>query len=206
MGFQHFGLIVDLSHPKPFRTAYEPFHFQLTRFTTLPNCRCPYSFAASSDTIRRVTWAGTVTAQPPASSGQLRVEGIALPKYAPYLDGFTRAQLADGTLEVEAGYRFESGTNGTDLVVSNLAVTMAQLRLQDPDTGETVLAAPSYALRHGSFDLRARHARVGSLIVNEPTALARRRADGRINLPLHPTWKNMPVIASICWGSRPQLE
>ena len=109
--------------------------------------------------------------------------GVPLPKFAPYFEEITRAQLTDGTLDVASGYWFALGTNGMDLVVSNLAVTASSLQLKDPDTRETLLAVPSYELRDGALDWRARRARVGSLVVTEPTALVRRRADGSINLP-----------------------
>lgn len=173
----------DLSRKTPFRSSYEPINLHLTSFTTKRDRNSPYSFEASSDTGRGISWAGTITAQPPASNGRLRVEGIQLPKHSPYIEDFTRAQLTDGTLDVEGNYRFEAGTNGVDLAVSNLAVTVSNLTLKDPDTGETVLGVAAYELRQGAFDLRSRQARIGSLVVREPSALVRRRADGTVNLP-----------------------
>ena len=178
----HVGF-ADLSRKTPFRTDYQPINLHLTRFTTKPDRQSPYSFEAASDTGRSLAWAGTITAQPPASSGTFRVAGVPLPKFAPYLEEFTRAQLTDGTLDVASGYWFALGTNGMDLVVSNLVVTASSLQLKDPDTRETVLAVPSYELRDGALDWRARRARIGSLVVTEPAALVRRRADGSINLP-----------------------
>lgn len=173
---------VDRSRPTPFSTVYAPLNFHLTRFSTQPDQSSPYSFEASSDSDRHLAWAGTVTAEPPASRGTLRIEGISLPKHAPYLEGFTRARVTDGRVDMAAGYRVEAGTNGLDLVVSNLAVTVSQLTLKDPGTSETALALPSTELRNGLLDWRARQIRVGSLALSDPSVLVRRRADGTLNL------------------------
>ncbi|HEY5913871.1 MAG TPA: DUF748 domain-containing protein, partial [Verrucomicrobiae bacterium] len=74
----HVGF-ADATHKTPFRTAYEPINFNLKQFTTRPDRRSPYTFEASSDTGRGIAWAGTVTAQPPGSSGTLRINGVQLP-------------------------------------------------------------------------------------------------------------------------------
>lgn len=177
----HFGF-EDLSRRRPFRSSYEPFHIHLTRFTTRRDRSSPYSFAASSELGGRLAWEGQITAHPPASRGALRMEGIQLTNYTPLLEEFTRAQLAEGRLDVEGGYHFAWTTNGLDLVVSNLAVKTTELRLQDADPGETVLALAGCELRGGQLDWRARQARAGSLLVNAPRVVARRRADGSINL------------------------
>lgn len=178
----HVGF-TDHTRKSPFHTAYEPINLRLTHFTTRRDRHSPYSFEASSDAGRSIAWSGTVSVHPPASSGQLRIEGVQLAKHAPYIEEFTRAQLSEGALDLEGGYRFESGTNGLDLVVSNLAVTVSRLALKDPATGETVVMIPAYELRQGSLDLRARRAKIGSFLVKEPSVLVRRRADGTINLP-----------------------
>ncbi len=173
----------DLTRKTPFRTAYAPINLDLHRFTTRRDRESPYAFEAWSESGRGLAWGGTVTAHPLSSSGTLSVRGFQLPKHAPYIEDYTRAQLADGTLDVTGSYRFALATNGMDLVVSNLAVTVANVELKDPDTGEAVLTMPSYDLREGALDWRARAISVRSLTVSGPKALVRRRPDGSINIP-----------------------
>ncbi|HEY5914669.1 MAG TPA: DUF748 domain-containing protein, partial [Verrucomicrobiae bacterium] len=93
-----------------------------------------------------------------------------------------RAQLVEGALDVAGDYRVELNTNGLDLVVSNFTATLTNLQLKDPGTGEIVLAVPSYTVREGQLDWRARQARIGSIVVSDPAALVRRRSDGAVNL------------------------
>jgi uncharacterized protein involved in outer membrane biogenesis len=177
----HLGF-ADLTHKNPFRTAYEPINFNLNRFTTKPDRRSPYTFDASSDTGRGISWAGTVTAQPPGSSGTLRINGVQLPKHSPYLENYTRAQLTDGTLDLGGDYFFALGTNGLDLVVSNFAATVSALKVKDPDTGETVFSMSSYKVRDAGLDWRTKNARIGSIAITDPELLVRRRSDASINL------------------------
>ncbi len=171
----------DASRKSPFRTAYQPIHLNLSRFTTKPDRSSPYAFEAFSDTGRGIRWAGTVTAQPPASSGSLEIDGFQLPKHNPYVEDFTRGRIADGELDIAAGYRFALGTNGTDLTVSNLTVTLSRLRLHAPGSEEPLLSLPSSTVADTSLDLRSRLVRVGRILVSEPSTLVRRRPDGSWN-------------------------
>ncbi len=177
----HFGF-ADLSRKTPFRTDYQPINFDLHRFTTKPDRDSPYSFQASSSSDRGIAWSGTVSAQPLGSRGSLLIRGVQLPVHSPYIEDFTRAQLTGGSIDMAGNYRFEIGTNGTDLVASNLVMTLSNFEVKDPGTGEVVLAVPSFALEQGTVDLRARRARVESIIVDQPKALVRRNVDGTLNI------------------------
>ncbi|MHC1767729.1 MAG: DUF748 domain-containing protein [Verrucomicrobiia bacterium] len=178
----HLGF-ADLSRKTPFRTAYHPINFNLHRFTTRPDRDSSYSFQASSSSDRGIAWSGTVSAQPLGSRGSLLIRGVHLPVHSPYVEDFTRAQLTGGSVDVAGNYRFEVSTNGTDLVASNLVVTLSNFELKDPGTDEVVLAVPSFALQQGTVDLRARRAKVESITVDQPRALVRRMADGTLNIP-----------------------
>jgi hypothetical protein len=173
----------DLSRKTPFHATYEPMNLHLTKFTTQPHGQSPYSFAASSDSERRLVWAGTVTAQPLASSGTVQISGIQVPKHSPYLEDVTRVKISDGALDVTGSYAFLAGTNGVSLLVSNLTVKLAKLELKDPETSETVAAMPSVELRGGTIDSDAHQAHVELIQLASPELLIRRNRDGSINIP-----------------------
>lgn len=172
----------DFALRTPVKATFTPINLHLNRFTTKPDRESPYSFEASSDEGRTLQWAGSVTADPPASSGILRVTGMKLTRLAPYLEDHTRAQLTHGLLDVAGAYRFLLDTNGMGLVVSNLEVTVSSLQFKDPETGEAVVSVPRCEIKDTSLDWRARTVRVGSMVISEPASLVRRRSDGTINL------------------------
>ncbi len=172
----------DRTRRSVFRTETQPINLHLTRFTTQPGSETPYSFRAESDSGRQFAWAGNLTAQPPASSGTLEIDGVPLPRYQPYLGDFTRAQLVQGTADLRAAYRFQAASNGVDLVVSNIGLTVAQLDLKDPATGESVFTLPELAVNGAAFDLRQREAHVDRITVTGPTLLARLQPSRTLNL------------------------
>jgi len=168
-------------HPR-FRTEYRPINLNLTRFTTRPNSDTPYSFHAESDAGRSVDWAGDVSIQPFRSQGRIGITGVRLSRYQPYLEDFTRARLTNGLADLLLSYRFQAGSNGMDLFVTNGAVLVEQLQLQDPDTGETVAAMRGFDVQRAELNLRERAARLGRVKVSEATLLARLKPDGHVNL------------------------
>jgi hypothetical protein len=177
-----FVALEDQTRRSPFRTQYRPINLELTQFTTRPNLDTPYSFRAESDAGRSVTWAGDLTVEPLRSQGRLEITGVKLSRYQPYLEDFTKALLTNGLADLQLEYRFEAGTNGMDLVVTNGAVHVEQMQLQDPKTGETVAGLRGFDVRQGELNWRKRTARLGAVKVSEAMVLARLQKNGRLNL------------------------
>ncbi len=177
-----FVALEDQTRRSPFHTEYRPINVTLTDFATRPGADTPYSFRAESDAGRSLAWEGAVTVQPLRSFGHVAITGVQLTRYQPYLEDITRAVVTNGTADVEASYRFEAGTNGVDLIVTNGLVHVEQMRLQDPDTGETVAGLQGLDLRQAQFNLRERALRFGSVRVSEATLLARLKPGGHLNL------------------------
>ncbi len=177
-----FVALEDRTRRSPFRTEYQPINLKLTGFTTQPNSDTPYSFYAESDAGRSVSWAGDLTVVPPRSHGRLEVTGVRLSRYQPYLEGFTRALLTNGVADLALSYRFEAGTNGTDLLVTNGTLHVEQVQIRDPDTGETVAGFHGFDIQRAELDLRQRTLHVGSVRTSEPAVLARFKSNGHVNL------------------------
>ncbi|HEY8995180.1 MAG TPA: DUF748 domain-containing protein, partial [Lacunisphaera sp.] len=74
----------DQSQPLPFATTLGPVSFELTEFYTAVERGAPYRFTAVTETGEKLAWTGTLSAAPLASTGELRLENVSLPKYAPY--------------------------------------------------------------------------------------------------------------------------
>lgn len=177
-----FVALEDQTRRSPFRTEYRPINLELTRFTTQPNSDTPYSFRAESDAGRSVTWAGDLTVQPLRSQGRLEVTGVKLSRYQPYLEDFTKALLTNGLADLRLSYRFELGTNGLDLAVTNGSLHVEQVQLLDPDTSETVAGLRGFDVQQGELNWRDHTARLGTVSVSEAVLLARLEKTGKLNL------------------------
>lgn len=172
----------DQTLRKPFRTEYRPINLELKRFTTRPETDTPYAFEAEGDSGRRVAWSGDLTVEPLRSAGRLELTGGDLSRFQPYLEDFTRAQLTNGLVDLALSYRFAATSEGTDLVVTNLALHGKTISLFDPDHNETVVSLGGFEVADGALNLRERTVRLGSVRVSEGTVVARRDKDGQLNL------------------------
>jgi hypothetical protein len=172
----------DRTRHRPFRTEYRPINLQLAGLSTQPGAATPYSFKAENDTGKRLSWAGDVTVNPPASWGSIEVVGADLAKYQPYLEDLTRAEILGGKADIQAAYGFSAGTNGIDLVVSNATVQVREVRVGDAEAKETVLAVPELSVSGGALNWRERRARVERVAISKPEVIARINPDGSVNL------------------------
>lgn len=177
-----FVALEDRARRSLFRTEYRPINLSLTQFTTRPDSDTPYSFHAESDAGRSIMWTGDLTVQPVRSLGHLKVTAVQLPRYRPYLEEFTSAVVTNGLADVQFTYHFSAGTNGIDLIVTNAALQVAQVRVLDPATGETVASLRGLDVRQAEFNLRERAIRLGAVKVSEAALLTRLKKNGQLNL------------------------
>ena len=172
----------DQTRRSVFRTEYRPINLHLTRFATRLNADSPYSFHASSDAGRSITWSGDLTIQPLRSSGDLEITGVKLGRYQPYLEEFTRAHLTNGLADLQFTYHLAAGANSFDLVITNGAAQFTEVQVIDPATGETVSALRGLEVSRADFNLRERSVHLGEIKASEATVLTRLGKDGRLNL------------------------
>ena len=177
-----FVALEDRTRRSLFRTEYRPMNLNLKEFSTRPDSDTPYSFHTESDAGRSITWAGDFTVQPLRSSGHLEVTAVQLPRYRPYLEEFTSAVVTNGLADVQFDYCLAADTNGFNLMVTNAALQVAQVRVLDPATGEMIASLRGLDVQQAEFTLRERAVRLGFVKVSEAMLLTRLKKDGQLNL------------------------
>ena len=165
-----------------FRTEYRPINLTLNAFKTRRDARSPHAFTAESDAGKRIAWSGSMTVQPLRGEGMFEMTKIDLARYHPYLEESIRARLEEAQADVNLDYRFALGTNGTDLVVSNGVIRLANVRFTDPDSEDDPVAVETIGIDQIELDLRARSARVEAIEIGGARIHARRDRDGAMNL------------------------
>ena len=174
--------VEDLAPPTPFHDTLRPINLEVANFSTQPNAAAPYVFSAVSGAGGRFSATGKITIQPLRSSGHVKVTGLELAQYAPYLAAFTRAELLAGRLDAAADYQFAIGAKGPDATVTNGTAQLSDLRVKSPDTGETVLSIPSLSVILAQASLARQAAHVSSVTSSGGSLLVRQSRDGTINL------------------------
>lgn len=205
----------DLTRDTPLTRRIEPIQLDISGLTTGRDQKSPYTIIARTDSGEVFSWRGNVTVNPVRSAGTFELRGLRLPRYHPYSVDYSRFQIADGTLDVAADYRYDSSTNALDAEITNGVVQLNHLDLQMSDSSESVLKIPMLAVRQISASLANNTAHVGRIESSGGFELGRRNADGTLNLlsqlvPLHKrvraaiaaTLTNVPALPSRPWSAR----
>ncbi len=182
---------VDESRSRPFATTLGPVSFNLTGFHTTAERGAPYRFEAVTESGERLAWSGTLSAAPLSSAGELKLENIRLPKYAPYYADLAQADLTSGRLTV--GGRYEAKFDGANRVLklSDGSLQLLELKLVERASQQPVLDLPSLEVAGVNADALALKAEVAAVTLSGGRVQVRREADGTIN------WLNLlapPVV------------
>jgi outer membrane protein OmpA-like peptidoglycan-associated protein len=112
-----------------------------------------------------------------ALDGRATLTGIELAGYQAYLNGVLAAK-ASGKLSGAAGVQLAQGA----LKVSDLGLTLDQLKLQPTDKGNQTITVKSIALQKASLDLAAHRADAEAVRITGLAGNIRREDDGNFNL------------------------
>lgn len=172
---------VDRSRTRPFATAVGPLSFHLTGFRTVGERGAPYRFAATTEAGETLAWQGTLSADPLRSKGELKLENIALSKYAAYYADRTQAELADGRLSVQGRYEVDLSASPHVLRLTDGAVQVRGLKLLERATNGSALELAAFEVAGAEFDGVKRAGRVASVRASGGRVAVRREADGTLN-------------------------
>ncbi|MGH7946559.1 MAG: DUF748 domain-containing protein, partial [Opitutaceae bacterium] len=193
----------DRSRAKPFATTIGPLTFALTEFRTVSERGAPYRFEAVTESGEKLAWAGTLQAEPPASTGELAIENIVLAKYAPYYADLIQADLVDGKLSVRGRYEVSLAEGKRVAQLHAGSVALRGIKVLERSTQESALELPSLDVSGIDADATTQKATIDLIAVNGGQLRARREKDGAIN------WLRMleaPAVATAPAPSPPAAE
>ncbi|HYD84115.1 MAG TPA: DUF748 domain-containing protein, partial [Opitutus sp.] len=172
----------DHSQADPFRTEFGPVNFTVMDFRTAGLRGAPGRFEAVTESGEKFTWIGSLTAAPLTSSGDLRIENLALPKYAPYLVEFVRADVASGQLALDASYELDLSPQTRRVVLKSGAVELKDLRVLQAGGGQALIELGVFAVSGIAGDALAAKVAVDQVRLQGGRVIATRSGDGSIDL------------------------
>ena len=172
----------DLTLRTPFRRQIGPVQIVLTGLHTDPNSENPYSFVGTTDSGEKFSWSGRFSLEPLQSSGELALQGLSLPKYAPLFQDMVRFELKDGVLDGRAVYRCALTESNYVAAVTNASGSLTGLRVTERGGTDDVIELDRFAVSGVSADTSARTAEVGEVAVEGCRVSAKRNQDQSINL------------------------
>ncbi len=172
----------DATRGTPFATTLGPLTFAVSEFRTVDAPGAPYEFAAVTEAGEKLRWNGTLHAEPFRSAGELVLEDIVLPKYAPYFADRIHGDLADGRLSVRGRYELNLDPRNRVMKLLDGALQLRRVQLRERATQEMAVDLPAFDLTGVHADALTQKVSAEAIIFTGGHLRVRREADGAINL------------------------
>jgi len=175
-------VFVDHSQGAPFRTLLGPVNFRVDGIHTQVGHHSGYAFEAWTEAKEHLAWKGDLTLQPLASRGSLLIENLSLPKYRPYEQEQVSSEIRSGTATLRAQYRFEWGQGRQIIELSELGLTLKDVKIAERGVADPALELPVLELRNGKMDLLVPSVEVGSITAEQGVVRLQKAKGGGLNL------------------------
>jgi uncharacterized protein involved in outer membrane biogenesis len=157
----------DESRADPFHTHVGPTTFVLRDFRTSGGPGAPGEFSATTEAGETVRWTGRLALAPLHSNGDVRLEKIALKKYAPFYEGLVRFDVAEGTLDLILPYDFSIQKNRPEIRITEAGAHLHDLALTERETKAPIFNLKSLDVEPISADLQAASVEVGRVSLSD---------------------------------------
>ncbi len=172
----------DHSEDSPFQTVVGPIAFSLEGLRTEVGHRSGVSLEAWTEAREHLVWKGDLGFQPFASRGSLLLENLSLPKYRPYEQEQVTTEIRSGTAAVHSHYRLEWGQGRHVVELSDLGLTLRDVKLAERGVPEPALELPLLEMRDGRMDLLAPSMELGSIRAEQGVVRIQKAREGGLNL------------------------
>jgi len=190
----------DLRPSEPIEFTYTPMDLALKNLSTLPDDNADMTLVAIDAAGGRIDWNGHLSLVPIASAGSLKVTDNRMKAWWPYVRDALPLELEDGVVNLGSDYTF-SLAKGTELQLSNAAVSVAPFAMKAPD-GRPLVRLERLDVSETSLDLAKQQVVVGKIRSNKLETWAAREQDGQLDWqklfasqPAKPAAKEAPAAA-----------
>ncbi len=168
----------DRSVVPAYQRVLGPLSFRVEGLRTELNHRSGFTLEAWTEAREHLLWQGELSVQPLASKGSLLLENLQLARYRPYAEEQLVGEVRSGTASLRAQYRFAWG-QGTQVVeLSDLGLSLRQLKIGERGVVEPALDLPSVDVQGVKADLLAPSVDVGSVLVDQGAVRVQRTPEG----------------------------
>ena len=172
----------DRSRRRPFETTVGPISLELRKFRTHRDSQSPYTFSGRTESGERFAWSGDVFIEPIRSKGTFTIEELLLPKYAPYYQDSTAAEIRKGVLGLKATYDLEWGAEKRMVKIVDGSLSLRDLVIGRRDGGDPVIELPRYDVAGFHADVLTRDTSIDRMGLEGGRIRLRRQAAGAIDL------------------------
>jgi uncharacterized protein involved in outer membrane biogenesis len=175
-------LFADHSQGAPFRTSLGPVNLRVDGIRTQLGHHSGYAFEAWTEAKEHLVWKGDLSLQPLTSKGSLLIENVSLPKYRPYEQEQVASEIRSGTATLRAQYRFEWSQGRRVVELSELGLTLKDVKVAERGVAEPALELSLLEIRDGKADLLVPSVELGSITAEQGVVRVQMAKDGGLNL------------------------
>jgi uncharacterized protein involved in outer membrane biogenesis len=172
----------DRSEAAPFQTVVGPIAFTLEGLRTEVGHRSGVSLEAWTEAREHLIWKGDLGFQPFASRGSLLLENLALPKYRSYEQEQVTTEIRSGLAALRSQYRVEWGRDHHVAELSDLGLTLKDVKLAERGAAEPAVELPQLDIRQGRMDLLTSSLELGTITAEQGVVRLQKGRENGLNL------------------------
>ncbi|CAD5107897.1 DUF748 domain-containing protein [Zestomonas carbonaria] len=169
----------DLRPSEPVEFLYDSLNLELKNLSTLPEDQSDMSLVAKGPYGGQIDWTGQVSLTPITSSGHLKLTDGDMRAFWPYVRDAVPLALEKGKVSLATDYRLNLA-KGTELLLDNVAVTVAPFAIKTPD-GRPLANLERLEVSETRFDLAKQQVVVGKIRSQNLETWAAREKDGQLD-------------------------
>ncbi len=173
----------DRSRRRAFETTVGPLSLELRNFKTrYVEGDGQYALSGRTESGEQFSWKGVVGIEPIRSRGTFAFEDLRVPKYAPYYQDSTSAEVRQGKLRLEATYDLEWGTDTRRVRIVDGSLALTDLLVGPRGGGEASIELSRFEVSGFQTDVLTSQGSIARVSLGGGRIRARRSRDGRIDL------------------------
>ena len=172
----------DESKTKPVSIDIVPISIVLKNFHTKPGGDNTYAFTAELGKGETLDWKGTISLEPIRSEGMLSLSGVKIQTLFQYVQDRFNFDIPAGTIQAKGQYRFDATASPIDLVVTDTALHLADVRIVEKGDPEPVITIPALDIDGIDLDVNKRKMSIAAIALTNATDRAWLNPDHSVNL------------------------
>jgi uncharacterized protein involved in outer membrane biogenesis len=174
--------IDEAAGSRPFATELQDVAANVKGLSNEPGRKAEVVASFNTDGLGTLNHTGTLQMEPLEAEGKVTSTGVRVGRIYPYIESLLNLEIADGTLDLDGGYKVAKNGDKLDIQVAGANATLKSLVLHYPGDKEPVAKVPVAEMRDISVDVGKKLVTIGETTSRDGVINARRDPDGTINL------------------------
>ncbi len=174
----------DSSLRKPFEASWAGLNMDVTPLDLDPAFKSPTKLAAETANGERLEISAQMVAEPPEFDGEVKLSGLRIAAFMPYLQEYAQGEVSGGTLSADLAFQFGPAQSPPLVRAQLREATIKDLEIKDKQgsDGGQLVRVPLVKVTDAKANATARTLVVAQVDLADATTVIERLADGSFAL------------------------